>query len=175
MEKSRKYLSHVFYQDIIAQTGVGATSTVPKKVADFGIETRAFEVAFLKRVRIFSNIKVPGAAWAVNINLGLQRESSWLGYGDRKPQRILFSNFYDSDSYAYYSQFQRGPVGLLLWEWDEGFEPVLLDNPYITSWLEVILNAGAFGLYLAWNFEYWKEEVTEAEYRKLKLRYGRLG
>lgn len=170
----RKHLRIVQQAASQAQVGVGSTSGAPVKV-DFGLTQRKREVAYLKSARLHVALNVPGAGWALNWGVRLAR------YGVDNPSTRRRSNViqlrqYDADGYTYYAAADRAsPSPLLNWHWDEGFEPVFLENPYTMGDLAVTLNAGTFIILLDWFFEIWEEEVKEGEYEKLKLRYGNLG
>lgn len=170
----RKQLKVFVDSEGITRVGVGATSTTPRQLTAFEINSRAREVAYLKRAKIAIFQQVPGAAWAYDYLTLLQREPL---FADRTKQNSLVARLdgWESDSYTYLSGRDQIAVYQPLWEWPEGFEPVFTENPYILNYMDVLLNAGTFLLRFVWEFQYWIEVLPEREYEKLKLKYGKLG
>lgn len=176
----RKFLKNIRSYHSITRTGVGgANSSNQTGMQAFGIDARAREIAYLKRVRLTLGHKIPGAAWAYEYYFMLKRQAttaSLVSDSSHPDNTILQMRYTDSDSYAQVAQPDRASPQLPLeWEWPEGFEPVLLDTPWMLQYLYVELNAGAFVVTLSFSFDFWIEKPTEKEYEKLKLRYGNLG
>jgi len=173
----RKHLKMMWYDVVLQQTGVGATSSVGVRLVNFGINARAREVMYLKTMRLQYGIYEAGAGTATLLRSVLARRLLVVEEESRQntSANVMVLERYDSDSYAQYAGSSRGDVVENNWEFQEGFEPAFLDAPYMSNYLRGYLGAGLHAMALNWVFWFWIEQLPEREYEKLKLEYGTLG
>jgi len=174
----RKHLKMMWYDVVLTQVGVGATSAVGVRLVNFGINARAREVMYLKSVRLQYGIWEVGAGTATFLRSVLARRL--LPEAEKEDKQntttnVLILERYDSDSYTQYAGSSRGDVIENSWAFPEGFEPAFLDAPYMSNSLRAFLGAGTHAMALQWVFRYWIEQLPEREYEKLQLEYGNLG
>jgi len=167
-------------QMTVTQTGGSATRVHGWSAPRFGLNERAKEVVWLKRIAVQLSLSVSGAAYAAQMRLFLVRSRAKLDQGsvntmfiDDCPRDNLVWGGYsvETDSFAQVSErFLANPKTDM--EWPEGQEPPFLVGGDLLG-LELAPNLNPATILVLANafWWFWIDTPTEEEYQKLSWRF----